>query len=59
MEEPKKVNQNKSYDNEKKIPRVELKLLANTITELRLKLQLKGFYQNQLKDYFFKPYNGD
>ena len=27
--------------------------------ELKLKLQVKGFHSNQIKDYFFKPYSAE
>ena len=27
--------------------------------ELKLKLQVKGFFSNQIKDYFFKPYSSE
>ena len=35
---------------------VDPKNLEDVFLELRLKLQIKGFYSNQIKDYFFKPY---
>ena len=38
---------------------VDPKNLEDVFLELRLKLQIKGFYSNQIKDYFFKPYQSD
>ena len=39
--------------------RVDPKQLEDTFLELKLKLQVKGFHSNQLKDYFFKPYQSE
>ena len=38
---------------------VDPKNLEDVFLELRLKLQIKGFYSNQIKDYFFKPYQAE
>jgi hypothetical protein len=38
---------------------VDPKNLDDVFLELRLKLQIKGFYSNQIKDYFFKPYQSE
>ncbi len=35
------------------------KQLEDTFLELKLKLQVKGFHSNQIKDYFFKPYESE
>ena len=40
-------------------PRVEKKLITDIVLEIKLKLQSKGFYSNQIQDFFFKPYNQD
>ena len=37
-------------------PRVEKKQVQDTATEIKLKLQCKGFYNNQIQDFFFKPF---
>jgi hypothetical protein len=41
------------------VPLVDPKNLEDVFLELRLKLQIKGFYSNQIKDYFFKPYQSE
>ena len=38
---------------------IDPKSLDEVFLELRLKLQIKGFYSNQIKDYFFKPYQSE
>jgi len=38
---------------------VDPKSLEDVFLELRLKLQIKNFYSNQIKDFFFKPYQPD
>lgn len=43
----------------KQVPLVDPKTLDELFLELRLKLQIKGFYSNQIKDYFFKPYSSE
>jgi len=43
----------------KQVARVDPKQLEDTFLELRLKLQVKGFHSNQIKDYFFKPYQSE
>lgn len=43
----------------KKLPRVEKKQVVDIGEDLKLKLQVKGFYSNQLKDFFFKPFSAD
>ena len=43
----------------KTIPRVDAKQLEDVFLELKLKLQVKGFHSNQIKDYFFKPYSSE
>ena len=35
------------------------KHLHDVFLDLKLKLQTKCFYSSQIKDYFFKPFNGD
>ena len=44
---------------QKPLPIVDSKQLENVFLELRLKMQVKGFHSNQIKDYFFKPYNSE
>lgn len=43
----------------KQVARVDPKQLEDTFLELKLKLQVKGFHSNQIKDYFFKPYQSE
>jgi hypothetical protein len=38
---------------------VDPKNLEDVFLELRLKLQIKGFYSNKIKEYFFKPYQAE
>lgn len=40
-------------------PRVEKKAVVDTVLELKFKLQCKGFYSNQIQDFFFKPYQAE
>jgi hypothetical protein len=39
--------------------RVEKKAVIDTVTELKFKLQCKGYYSNQIQDFLFKPYSGE
>lgn len=36
-----------------------MKQIEDVFLELKLKLQVKGFHSNQIKDYFFKPYSSE
>ena len=39
--------------------KVEKKQITDIILELKFKLQLKGFYSNQIREFFFKPFKPD
>jgi hypothetical protein len=39
--------------------RIEKKIIEDVALEIRFKVQSKGFYSNQIQDFFFKPYNPD
>lgn len=41
------------------VAKIDPKQLEEVFLELKLKLQIKGFYSNQIKDYFFKPYKAE
>lgn len=43
----------------KTLARIDPKQLEDIFLELKLKLQVKGFHSNQIKDYFFKPYQSE
>jgi hypothetical protein len=45
--------------NKKQVAKIDPKQLDEVFLELKLKLQIKGFYCNQMKDYFFKPYQSE
>ena len=41
------------------IARVEEKVAKDISLELKLKIQVKGFFYHQIHEFFFKPYNKD
>jgi len=49
----------KPASNKKQVAKIDPKQLDEVFLELKLKLQMKGFYSNQIKDYFFKPYQSE
>jgi len=56
---PELEKEEKKVPEVRKVPKVELTQVKNLPLELKLKLQSKGFAFSEMKDFFFKPYQGD
>lgn len=56
---PRGADKPHSGSKKKTVAAIDPKSLDEVFLELRLKLQIKGFYSNQIKDYFFKPYQSE